>query len=111
MTIREAKYKDYNVTVNFNGYYGCDETYTIYADSPESAEEEALEQAKGEFSVVDIEAGDEDEYGIEYEVTLQWIFMGCEGVYTIKADDERDAEDKAIEEAYFDLEVIEIEDT
>jgi len=36
--------------------------------------------------------------------------MGCEGVYTIKADDERDAEDKAIEEAYFDLEVTEIED-
>jgi hypothetical protein len=106
MIMREAKYKDYNVTVNFNGYFGCDETYTIYADSPESAEGEALEQAKGEFSVVDIEEVDED----EYEVTLQWLFVGCEETYTVSADNESEAEDNAIEEASWDLEVTEIED-
>ena len=106
MMMRETKYKDYNVTVNFNGYFGCDETYTIYADSPESAEGEALEQAKGEFFVVDIEAVDDN----EYEVTLQWLFVGCEETYTVSADNESEAEDNAIEEAFLDLEVTDIED-
>ena len=49
----------YRVTVNFAGFIGCSETYEVDADSREEAEELALEEARVDLSVEDIEE-DED---------------------------------------------------
>ena len=47
--------KLYRVTVNFATYVGCDETYEVYADSREEAEDRALEEAMGDLSVEEVE--------------------------------------------------------
>ena len=36
---------EYDVTVGFNGLTGVEETYSVYGDSAEEAEEHALEEA------------------------------------------------------------------
>lgn len=55
-----AKY--YTVRVNFAGYFGCDETYNVYADNAEDAINEAREMAMDDLSceIEDVE-DDEDE--------------------------------------------------
>lgn len=51
----------YNVTVNFGGYIGCDNTYQVYANNEEEAIEEARELALDDCSFeIDYE-DDEDE--------------------------------------------------
>lgn len=46
---------EWEITLNFNGYIGCDETYTVYADDEESAVYAALEEAVYDFLVIDFE--------------------------------------------------------
>ena len=61
-TERRTAMKTYTVTVNFAGFIGCDEEYTVYAESREEAEAEALEQAIADLSIDIIdESEDEDE--------------------------------------------------
>lgn len=49
---------EYEVTVNFNGFIGCDETYTVYADSEDEAEELGIDAAIEDLEVIDIVEGD-----------------------------------------------------
>lgn len=46
---------DWEVTINFNGYVGCDNTYTVFAEDSESAIDHALFDAILDFSIVDFE--------------------------------------------------------
>lgn len=52
--------KTYKITINFAGFYGCDEEYTVYAESREEAEEEALQCAIDDLSIMECEEDDED---------------------------------------------------
>ena len=55
--------KDYKVKVNFGGYYGCDETYEIYAENEDDALEQAREIALDDcsFEIVNDDEDEEDE--------------------------------------------------
>ena len=52
--------KSYTVTINFGGYIGCEETYEVFADSREEAEELALEEARSDLAVTEIEEGEDE---------------------------------------------------
>ena len=43
--------KAYTVTVNFAGFYGCDQEYTVYADNVDEAYDEALQAAIDDLSI------------------------------------------------------------
>lgn len=47
--------KTYFVTINFAGYYGCDQTYEVIADSREEAEDLARAEAQWDLSVEEVE--------------------------------------------------------
>ena len=53
--------KEYTVSVNFAGFIGCDEEYTVYADSKEEAEELASEQAMADLSAEVVDEIDEED--------------------------------------------------
>jgi len=57
----------YEITVNFAGYIGVDEVYTIYAESIDDAIEEAYEAAKSDLTIESFEPLDyeDDEEGEE----------------------------------------------
>ena len=44
--------KRWKVTVNFAGYYSCDETYEVEAETLDEAEELALEEARDDLCVL-----------------------------------------------------------
>lgn len=48
----------YTVTINFAGYIGSDEDYTVYAESEEEAEQLALEEAKNDLEVISVNGED-----------------------------------------------------
>ena len=50
---------EYEVHVGFAGFVGVEEIYTVFADSEDEAEEEALKQAKDDLSAEIVE--DEEE--------------------------------------------------
>lgn len=50
---------EYEVTVNFNGFIGSEQTYTVYADSEDEAESLGIEAAVDDLEVIEINAGDE----------------------------------------------------
>ena len=92
--------KEYEVSVNFAGYIGADETYTVYAENDEAAESLAVEMAREDLNIEDIDQVSDD----EYVVTISFCdFIGVEEEYTVYADDETEAEDLAREEALSDL--------
>lgn len=43
----------WSVYVNFAGYIGADEEYIVEADTPQEAEELALEEARDDLDIVD----------------------------------------------------------
>ena len=88
-------------TVNFAGFIGADETF--FADS----EEEALDQAFDSLDIISAEQIDEDEWCV---VVGYCGFIGVEQEYTVVASDEAQAYDEALEEARWDLEVVDSED-
>lgn len=52
--------KTWKVTINFGGFIGCDNEYTVDdAETREEAIEEALEMARDDIEVIDVEE-DED---------------------------------------------------
>ena len=51
--------KTWKVTINFGGFIGCDNEYTVDAETRKEAIEEALEMARDDIEVVDVEE-DED---------------------------------------------------
>lgn len=92
---------DYSVEVIFNGYTSGPMQFDVTADSEEDAVDAAIEEAKDELVVVDMELVDED----EYEVQVQFGGMvGIEETYDVEANSEDDAETAALEEAGWDLE-------
>ncbi len=98
--IKASDLNEYSVTVNFAGFIGADEEYTEYAENEEDAISQALEDARDDFSVDDIEDNDDG----SYDVTISFAgFIGTEETYTVYADDEDEASDSALEEAYSDL--------
>ena len=75
----------YEVEINFNGFVGCSEIYTVEADSEEEAEEEALRQAQDnlELDVLDVREANEDEQeGDSYMYSViddnGWVFYTAE---------------------------------
>lgn len=50
----------YNITLNFAGYCGCEETYEVEANSRDEAEEMAKQEALWDLEVVSVETEDED---------------------------------------------------
>lgn len=51
----------YSVSVGFAGFIGVENEYTVYADSEEDAEIQAIEQAKDDLSIVSVD-GEEFDY-------------------------------------------------
>lgn len=49
---------EYHVTINFAGYIGCDKVYTVFADSEDEAKDLAVEEAKADIFVEDVECGE-----------------------------------------------------
>ena len=98
-------FKDYEVTVNFATYVGADEIYSVFAKNEEDAQEDALQQAKDDLSVEDINETDDGEW--EVEVGFAGM-VGVSEIYTVYADDEDEAADTALEEAADDLGVTDI---
>lgn len=97
----------FKVSVNFGGYVGAEETYEVYADNAEEAEEIAIQEAKDDLSIEDWAQIDDD----EWEITVGFCgFIGVEEVYTVNAEDQEYAEEAALEEASWDL-TAEIEET
>ena len=95
----------YTVTINFAGYLGADQDYDVYAKDRDSAIEEEREEARMDLSAESIEQISDDEWEVELG------FAGLVGVsefYTVYADSEDDAEDKAKDEAYWDFSAEEI---
>ena len=92
--------KEYKVSVNFGGFIGGDEEYSVDATSDEEAENEAIEMAADDLNPEDVNQIDDD----EWEVTISFAgFIGVEDTYTVFADDEDEAIGAAIEEAKWDL--------
>jgi hypothetical protein len=55
--------KNYTVRVNFGGYYGCDNTYEVYATDEDDAIEQARELALEDCSFeIDDEEDEEEDY-------------------------------------------------
>lgn len=98
--IRATELRSYTVTVNFAGYIGADEDYDVTEANEDDAIDAALEQARDDLSVEDIEEIDEG----EYEVHVGFCgYIGVEEVYTVTADSEDEAADEALDHAYDDL--------
>lgn len=53
-SVEEVDDGEYDVVVNFNGYIGSEETYTVYAVSEDEAESEAISEATNDLEVIDI---------------------------------------------------------
>ena len=51
---------EYRVIINFCGFIGCDNEYVVDAESRDEAIEEALEMARDDLSVEEVEEVDED---------------------------------------------------
>lgn len=63
-SVEETDDGEYDVVVNFNGYIGSEETYTVYADSEDEAESEAISEANNDLEVIDVvEVLDENKNG------------------------------------------------
>ena len=78
---------EYRVTVNFAGYVGGEEEYTVDADSEEEAEENAVEEAVWDLGVVSItkvgglDEDDEDKPSpTNYKYSLSWTRKNGERV-------------------------------
>lgn len=50
----------YRITLNFAGYFGCEQTYEVDADNRDEAEERAKQEALWDLEVTDVEVDDED---------------------------------------------------
>lgn len=91
---------EYEVSVNFGGYVGADNIYTVYANDEEEAEDLAIEDAKSDLNFLDIVETDDG----EWEVTIGFCdFIGVEETYQVYADDENSAFDAAVADAEWDL--------
>lgn len=98
--IKASELHSYTVTVNFAGYMGADNDYDVNEANEDDAISAALEQARDDLSVEDIEEVDEG----EYEVHVGFCgYIGVEEVYTVTADSEDEASDDALDYAYDDL--------
>ena len=99
--------KDYEVTVNFGGMIGVDNTYSVTAENEEKAKAEALEMAKDDLCIEESEGVDMD----EFTVTISFCgFIGCEQQYEVWSGDLDEAYDEALEMAYDDLYVEDVEE-
>ena len=97
-----SKLNFYEVTVNFGGYIGADETYDVDASDESEARELAFAEAVDDLSVEDIVETDEG----EWEVTVGFAgFIGVENTYTVYAGSENEAVEAALQEARDDLDV------
>lgn len=52
---------EYRVVINFGGYIGCDNEYFVDAETRDEAIEEALEMARDDLSVEEVEDVDDDD--------------------------------------------------
>lgn len=96
---------EYEVIINFGGFIGADESYTVYADNEEEAENLALAEAEADLSIEDICQISEDEWEVEVGFAE---FLGVSNTYTVYADNENKACEAATEEAVSDLYVDEV---
>ena len=90
----------YEVNVNFAGYIGADETYSVVASDEEDAINQALEEASWDLTADEIEEIDDGEYEVHVGFAT---FVGVEEIYTVFADSEEEAEEDALAQAKDDL--------
>lgn len=100
--------KEYNVLVNFASFVGVENEYgPYYATDEDDARYQALEDARDDLSVENIEQIDDDEYEVEVNFAT---FIGANEFYTVYADSEEEAEERALQDAFDDLSAEIIED-
>ena len=100
---------EYNVTIGFCGFIGCDIERTI--DARVGADKDEIlyivqEDYADELLTAEVIEGDPDEGAYDVEVTFD-DQIGTSEIYSVWADDEDEAIEEALEEAKDDLEVIE----
>lgn len=104
-----GEYKTFEVVVGWNGYVGVEEEYRIGAYNRVQAVNEAIynpgSEAELDFSVESIE----DNGDGSYDVDISW--HDADEVYTVNADNEDDAQNRALEEAKEGLEIISVDGT
>ena len=98
--IRAAELNTYTVHVNFAGFIGADEDYTVNAADEDEAIAIAEEEAGEDLRVVDLEQIDDDEW--EGTVSFNGMY-GAEETYTTAASDEESAEEEILSIAKMDL--------
>ena len=98
----KASNQQFAVNICFAGMLGCEEVYHIDDTSNEQeAITLAIELAKEDLEVIDVEEVDEG----EYVVTVSFNgFIGCENQYDVYAENEEEATELALEESENDLE-------
>ena len=101
--------RTYRVNVNFASYIGADEEYFVDAENDDSATVDALELAKEDLTIEDLNQIGDDEW--EAEVGFAG-YIGATQMYTVYGGTEDEAWDAAIEEGYNDLsaEIVSVED-
>ena len=92
---------EYLIDVTFCGYIGTDQQYTEYADSEEDAIDQALDEAKDDLEVTDVVDNGDGTYDVQVNFAG---YIGVDNTYVVDADDEDEAAELALEDAYMDLE-------
>ena len=97
-----ANYQEYTANVNFGGYIGADQSYSVEATNRDEALEMIRDLAADDLEVTDIQdLGDGD-----WEVTVGFAgFIGVEETYSVYEEDEDAAYELALEEAKDELEI------
>lgn len=99
----EDEYGIYDIEIGFAGMVGVSVLYNVEANNYDEAVDAAIEEAKNELEVTDVEdLGDG-----EYEVSIIFGGMGAsETTYEVSAEDQDEAKEIALDEAEYDLESI-----
>ena len=100
---KESKEKNYTITIGYYGYMEIEKEYEVVATSKDEAIEYALEEAKQDLEVEDIEQEDENTYTVCVSFAT---YIEAEESFSVNAEDESEAEDLALEEASYELEVL-----
>lgn len=104
--------KNYRVVVNFS-FFGADDEFYVEANNEKEAKEIALDLASEELDVayVDYNYDDtDDSVVIDYAITINFGFVGCDEEYIVDATSEDEAIAIALQWAKDELRIESIEE-